>query len=103
MKITLLSLLYSTAQATQGYLQLRMNEYYEQNYGAFKLDLCASDFEHNPRPEKCRHVPHHELRLIPGTGMVARATVTKRSRQIDFPFNFSWPVSSINRISHHKR
>ena len=79
---------------TQGYLQLRMAEQYEKNYGGFKLDLCATNFKHMPDPSDCKNAPTTRLQLIPEIGMVVEGSVNKRSRQVDFGFDFSWPVST---------
>ena len=79
---------------TQGYLQLRLAEQYEKNYGAMKLDLCATNFKHMPDPTDCKNAPTTRLQLIPEIGMVVEGSVTKRSRQVDFGFDFSWPVST---------
>jgi len=76
---------------TQGYLQLRLAEQYEKNYGAMKLDLCATNFKHMPDPTDCKNAPTTRLQLIPEIGMVVEGSVTKRSRQVDFGFDFSWP------------
>ena len=97
--ISTLASLASSSSTIQGYLQLRLADQYDQNYGQFKLDLCAINFKHEPAVSDCKYAPNDGLKLIDQIGMVAQSSVTKRSRQVDFGFGFSWPVSTLKSFN----
>ena len=80
------------ASEVQGYLQIRISESSKMD----KFTICAKNFEHYPRPEMCESASNMELNLIEEKGMLAQGQISKRNRQVDFPFRFKWPVSKFS-------
>ena len=82
----------------QGRLEIRWPARSGQNRGFGKaMYVCAKNFEHAPRSEPCHTAPNDELRIEPEVGMIAKGAISTTghgSRQVDFPFRFTWPVST---------